>query len=113
MSNRTFALSLATSLLVVAAACNGVSAGVVIEKDYDDPDSWVSSRPVYRQQCRSVLRRTTYVNDCTQVFSHNETEQHYDGPHWSLRLRATDGKTGWVEVDETTYHDTRIGGRYP
>lgn len=110
---RAAATLIALALCTAVAGCSSVKAGVVIEKAYDDPDTWTSSEPVYRQQCRSVPRRTTYVNDCTQVVSYYETVDHYDPPHWRLRLRNAKGDTGWLDVDQITYHRTRIGARYP
>jgi hypothetical protein len=110
---RVLAALLAALVLGVAAACNGVTSGVVIEKNYDDPDRWTSSEPVYKQNCRTVRQRTTSYQDCTRVLSHYEQEDHYDGPHWSLRLRDREGRTGWVEVDQIAYHRARIGDTYP
>lgn len=113
MLSRAILVALLAMSAGLSAACSSVTAGVVIEKAYDDPDRWTTVEPEYKNQCRSTWRRTTYVSDCTRVFSHYETEEHYDGPHWRLRLRSTEGETGWVEVDKATFDSTRIGGRYP
>lgn len=110
--------------VLLAAACSSIDHGMVIGKEYDDPDTWTTNEPVYMQQCHTVMRyRTSYVNgkpvtnyvpeqQCQQQIAYWHDVQHYDGPHWRLRLRDGDDE-GWKGVTEQEYGDYKTGEQYP
>jgi hypothetical protein len=114
----------AVALFALGACAAPVTEGTVIGREYDDPDTWSSSEPVYTQQCRQIpVQRTRYTNNkpsyyteyqqrCENVVSYWHPVQHYDGPHW--RLKLDDGeRTGWVTVSESEYGRYTIGEHYP
>ena len=97
---------LLAAVLVLAAACGGqgnkLTHGKVIEKSYDDPDSWTTL------VCAAYGQNgicTVYV-----------TQTHHDPAHWELRIRGydTDEKVRkeWHEVSEATYLSLEVGDQW-
>jgi hypothetical protein len=97
----------ASSLLLLGIACGpddpDVTAGRVVGREYDDPDTWTSSYCVV----------WTRIGD-VPVCAYTAHEEHHDGPHWKLQLECDpedDGKDkvyrSWTEVDEITFSSTK------
>lgn len=106
----TFALGAA---LVAALTACAPESGVVTAKVYDDPDTWTTMEPIHSQQCTSrydSLSKTTRQSCRTTTIGYYPLT-HYDPAHWHLRL--DDGQdSGWVDVDETTFHAVPVGVTY-
>jgi hypothetical protein len=81
-----------TIIGLFAAGCgSGIQAGTVVDKDYDDPDTYFIS---------------TYCGKgCFTMIPA------YDGPHYKLKLQAGE-ETGKVEVDPATFERVQIGDEY-
>ena len=71
-----------------------VSQGTVIGKEYDDPDTWVTTI------CSGTPMH------CTPIVNH-------DGEHWKLRLKGTDrigeSREVWHEVDKPVFNQAENG----
>lgn len=95
-------MMLAVVLAVVAfAGCgegNKLEQGRILQKEYDDPDSW------WTTQCVSYGKY-----GCSLSIP---VEEH-DGPHWSVRVVGYDKDSKqykeWHEVTETLFDEVVIG----
>lgn len=89
--NALYALLVAMLAVLILSVLTGcVKKGVVVDKDYD---------PAY----------TTYM---VQTIGKSTTMQPiFHGESWRLKLEDGD-ETGWVSVDETTYHEYEVGDYY-
>lgn len=94
-------LVLAVILLALLACGEGnqLDQGEVIEKNYDDPDTWTS------------LYCASYGQNGGCILWLPMT--HQDGPHWSLRVVGVDDegeqRKEWHEVTQTLYETANIG----
>jgi hypothetical protein len=74
-----------------------VSQGTVIGKEYDDPDTWVTT-------------------SCSGKPLHCTTMVHHDGEHWRLRIAGTDRvgehRKVWHEVDHETFDHAEKGRQF-
>lgn len=94
------AFAVAIGLASCADPAPPITQGTVLDKHYDDPDDWIT------RNCSTVNKQTV----CNNV-------HHHDGPHWTIELtpcrrliELKDGcRTGWVEVDLTSYNRASIG----
>jgi hypothetical protein len=82
--------------LVLLAACgpeNVLEEGEVIDRDYDDPDTWWGS------QC--------YAYGQNGMCTASMPVQHHDDAHWFLRIAGYDDegklRREWHEVTQTLY----------
>jgi hypothetical protein len=76
---------------------NVLTSGTIIEKEYDDPDTWWST------QC------VVYKNGLCQV---SVPVQNTDPPRWSIRIKGNhngDIVTEWHSVDPTEYNSLSVG----
>lgn len=84
-----------------------ITEGIVVEKTYDDPDHWTTGG-YSKLSCSGnpVVCTSTWVPE----------EDHYDGPHWLIRVDGTreDGKRGddWVELTEIQYDICGLGSTW-
>lgn len=111
MRTRSFlgAAVLAASMLLVACSDPAPKQGEIVEKRYDDPDSWYQPGYTIRgtETCSGGYGDTPRV--CTRSADiHIPGQWHHDPAHWRLRLKDGD-KSGWVEVPESTYNKVSIG----
>jgi hypothetical protein len=124
---------IALAISVAAAACgHEVDEGHVVQKKYDDPDTWTTSEPVYTTQCMpQIVTRSRYVagygnnpgrtetyttteNQCRQVVLYYQSVRHHDGPHWELRIKDDHSKhRQWKEVTQQDYDNFAIGNHWP
>lgn len=111
------------------AACSDPppQSGYVVEKQYDDPDTWIYNQPIYNEQCRPVTQTTsstvngqtttrTYTTmQCRSVFSHYVPIPMHDGPHWHLKIRDDkDPKhVGRISVSQTDFDRYAVGDHWP
>lgn len=102
-------IAVAAGLLL--AGCSSIESGYVMEREYDDPDTWSSMEPVYTTECRSTGGATPSTQ-CSQRLLYYRDVEHYDGPHWRLRLRNNEDE-GWRTVTEREYYEYKIGDHYP
>lgn len=91
-------------LVLALAACGAPDAGRVVEKQYDDADTWIEMRPTYTTTCNAQ-------GICTQQQTGVVPIQHYDPEHWLLKLDDGDD-SGWITVDERTWQNVRVGQVY-
>lgn len=83
--------------VVILAGCSAISAGTVTGKNYEPAYSYTT------MQCYSYDKNM----NCTVQMP---VQQHVS-EKW--RFNLDDGRdTGWVYVDETTYHEFEIGDSY-
>lgn len=101
----TLAMSAAMALAMatVFTACgddNVLTSGKVIDKRYDDPDTWTELM---------CVSRDTKTYACTFWMP----VDHSDGPHWFLQIQGYDTKehrhVEWHEVSEAAYSNLHIG----
>lgn len=96
----------AAAAVVLIAACGGpsVTAGHVIDRQYQPAYSYVELFPVYGSTCYSVGSSTT----CSLTVLYFMPWVMYQPADWRLELK--DGKlTGWTYVSEQQYDRARIG----
>ncbi len=81
--------------LVLVAACgeqNKLKEGEVVERRYDDPDSWLQPIPCGQSMCLIPME---------------------DGPHWEVRVIGVDDegkqRKEWHEVTESLFEIADIG----
>lgn len=109
MKRQVVTLSMAVLML---AGC-GLTSGTVVEKEYDDPDTWNAT--CYRTESRRVTKpvtTTTYVNGKprTTTTTKTVTERHqvpyscqkHDGEHYILHIKDGDER-GSVNVPAIVY----------
>lgn len=106
----------------VLAGCGGPSEGTVIEKDYDDPDTYMGT--CYRTEYRTVPVTTTVNGKTTtrmqqQSYQQPYSCQQYDPAHYRLYLReevgtasSRDPQEGWKNVNERVYMACKVGNYY-
>lgn len=98
-------------LLVAFAGCSEPppDQGVIIAKNYDDPDSWTTGGNYVPGRCAynySTKTQTCYPGYFTPIIHHE------DGPHWRLQIEY-DGKSAWVDAPgEQFWNDAPIGRCY-
>jgi hypothetical protein len=117
-----------TAMLAPLAACSDPppESGIVVAREYDDPDQWTESvadyaylpRPYtrtsynYSSACKCSQAQTTSGVEMvyTVVSWHNENRS--DGPHWKLKIQDDkDPKNlGWVEVTQQDYDNKYMQG---
>lgn len=102
--------------LVLLVACSGgnkLDAGTVIDKSYDDPDTWFVPGVYIPGSPGSCTGGKTPVCTPGRPGIYVPGHQAHDGPHWKLRIQQAecgdDCRREWHEVDETTYHAHDIG----
>lgn len=113
--------------LAIAGCSEPIKSGTVIDREYDDPDTWTHWQPIYRERCEPRTRtETSYVNgksqtrtvtrmECRSSVSHHIPVQQHDGPHWRLKLRSDEdvSKKGWITVSQNEYERYTNGMHYP
>lgn len=131
MTRRALVLAVA---LIFTVGCGGEdppTEGDVINKEFT-PAHWEGGfetyyLPEYSCDTESVYNYQTGQYETRQVcgtdmVAHQRWEDHhnYVDDRWRLQLEdctIEDGKEkcrkGWVNVDETTYHDYKVGAHYP
>lgn len=94
-------------LAILLGGCgegNVLEQGEVVERRYDDPDTWTT----YGSIC---IARDAQTGVCT--FSMPTSNTHHDGPHWELRVVGFDSegkeRREWHEVTETLYELGQVG----
>jgi hypothetical protein len=100
-------------VIVVLTACGekqGPPVGRVIDRTYDDPDTWYVSGYTISGSCMSYDKNgsCTYRSADVYIPGHEE----HDGPHWKVKLRRGEGKTaveGWRRVSEDRYDACQMG----
>ena len=100
MTVRRFAVVLAALLLAgCAGGANRLHSGTVVDKHYDDPDTFTI------WQCAGFDSK----GQCTVRYPQTITEP----AHWSIRVKGTDAegkaRTEWHTVDEATYERLHVG----
>lgn len=92
--------------LAVLAACgegNVLEQGQVVDREYDDPDTWTT----YGSTCVARNR------DGWCTFSIPTSSTHHDDAHWKLRVIGVDDegkeRREWHEVTETLYDIGQMG----
>lgn len=97
------AIGLSLVAVMGLTSCTKMVEGVVVSKEYDDPDQWTST------QCGAYNGKGV----CTVWVP----VQHYDGPHWYLELDGMNDKgerdRGKVEVGADEYGIFGVGAIYP
>lgn len=97
MRTKIAAIGVGILLALTACADPPPDVGEIVEFDYDDPDYWTT------QYCAAYTR----IGNGTQICVYWATDEHHDGPHWSIR--TDDGeKNGWCSVSETTFHEVSL-----
>jgi hypothetical protein len=88
--------------------CGGPDSGEVFGKQYEPSRTWVSTYPVAAGQSCYGTGTSRY---CTTNYIY-VPYTNYDDEDWKLHIRDDKGDEGWVYVDQTTYHETKIGDWY-
>lgn len=108
---RGYRAAIATALVATATliACGNpgpnVLRGPVVGKEYDDPDSWITS------YCTQYMK----VGDVSICIAEH-TDHHEDGPHWKFQLECVVGdatRRSWVEVTQAEYDSFGPRDDYP
>lgn len=118
-------LAVAVCAALALTGCGkSVTSGTVIEKRYEAARDWTTQEPTYinvpvtrtRQSCSTVNKQTqcttqTYT-DYQYTFVGWHTEYHHKDQRWVLTLKDSEGDTGEVTVDQTTYDRMERGSQY-
>lgn len=119
-------------LLVLVACGEPVTEGYVRERKFE-PAHWEGGYETHTRivhDCDTTTRydpetgESTTETDCgpeTETYQEWEAHHHMVDDAWSFRLEACafnekkerKCRTGWVAVDETTYHQYKTGQHYP
>lgn len=92
--SKGLAAAVVISVSALVAACGGPTSGRVIDKSFAPAHSeWYEHTVSYKPLIMVP-------------------EQEYIGPDWSLELEDPNGKTGWVDVSQSTYNKTQVGDEY-
>lgn len=93
------------------------SAGTVIAREYDDPDTWMANEPIEHYGClyeygyNWQTGKYEYANICKYRTVGYRLVERTDEAHWKVKI--SDGEdSGWVEVDEDTYNRLTVGTYY-
>lgn len=82
---------------------NELTQGEVLEKSYDDPDTWTET---------SSYCMVRSKNGICMAYGYSSYERH-DGPHWSVRVVGFDDegeeRTEWHEITETLFELADVG----
>lgn len=120
---RRFGSAVAAMVSALAlAGCATITSGTVVEKDYDDADTYMGT--CYRTEYHTVTKpvtRTTYVNGKSSTTTTMQTVseprqvsypcQKFDPEHYRLRLKAGD-EQGWVNVNPAAYKACAVDSYY-
>lgn len=128
---RALVLVAALTFMVGCGGEDPPTEGDVINKKFT-PEHWEGGweyRTVMEYDCRTESQynyQTDSYETVEECGYEPETESYWDphhervGDRWELQLEdctVEDGKEkcrkGWVAVDETTYHDYKVGAHYP
>lgn len=118
-------LTVAVCAALALTGCGkSVTSGTVIDKRYEAARDWTTQEPTYmtvpvqrvKTSCNTVNKQTKCSTYTTTDYEYRmvgwHTEYHHKDQQWVLTLKDSEGDTGEVTVDQTTYDRMERGSQY-